>query len=51
MNTETSKMIKKMGMFILLQELKKNFDENFIRPFINTYIFSNHDIHKFILLL
>ena len=51
LNTETLKMVKKMVMFILQQELKKNVDENLKKPFINVYIFSNHNIHKFMLLL
>ena len=51
LNTETLKMIKKWECLYCNKNSKKNLDENLKKPFINIYIFSNHDIHKFMLLL
>ena len=38
-------------MFMMQQELPKNFDEKLKKRFVKTYKLSNHDIIKFNLLL
>ena len=39
------------NVYVVIRIIKKNFDKNLKKRFVNTFKFSNHDINKLILLL
>ena len=39
------------NVYVVIRIIKKNFDKNLKKRFVNTFKFSNHDINKLILVL